>query len=462
MALLRAYPGFEEYSMEQLKLDLGMLVEWKNLTPIQHPRRVYTIEDYKNKQFRYSMSERAVEIERMTIRLENLFVENGNLSSSYFLRIGEALSGFSHIRTASLKETNEWWHNLQEDFKRLNQNYQDYMREFYSGRAEKILKSVEFILHKDRFITYLKEFVQEVQMNAFRLETLLKGITEDDEQQMLEKVIKSEQDIPHAASEAQEVLEPYIRENVYGKWNALKRWFMSVDGRPSECSHVLDITDEIIRKIIQNAALIVQLQNWGISRKDDYKKFISMFLDCKDMEEAHKLAAHIFGIQHIRHFKAISDRSTENSNSSTYEEEPISFPLKPRTRTYRPRLDKSGFENKTMEKLAQRNAYLDKADNDRKMVMRYIRGNTLKLSDINEVLPASARDTFLRWISMANMTNSGRGRTEYGQVFRLIRTEETCTLTCEDGTLVMPAYIFEFAEEKNGSSTEPDDTVLDQ
>ena len=36
------------------------------------------------------------------------------------------------------------------------------MREFYSGRAEKILKSVEFILHKDRFITYLKDFVQEI------------------------------------------------------------------------------------------------------------------------------------------------------------------------------------------------------------------------------------------------------------------------------------------------------------
>lgn len=57
------------------------------------------------------------------------------------------------------KEIYEWWGNLQEDFKRLNQNYQDYLREFYSGRAEKLLKSVEFVVHKGRFIAYMEKLV---------------------------------------------------------------------------------------------------------------------------------------------------------------------------------------------------------------------------------------------------------------------------------------------------------------
>jgi len=74
------------YSIEQLKVDLESLVRWKNLTPIQDPGRVYTIADYKNKQYRYTMSEYAVEIERMTIRLENLFIESGNLSTNFFIR----------------------------------------------------------------------------------------------------------------------------------------------------------------------------------------------------------------------------------------------------------------------------------------------------------------------------------------------------------------------------------------
>lgn len=116
--LLRIYPEFEDYTMEQLKSDLNALVEWKNLTPIQDPKRVYTIADYKNKQFRYSMSEYAVEIERLTVKLENLFIEGGSLSQSYFVRIEEAVSLAKSIGEASPKQLNEWWHNLQEDFKR--------------------------------------------------------------------------------------------------------------------------------------------------------------------------------------------------------------------------------------------------------------------------------------------------------------------------------------------------------
>ncbi len=461
MELLREYPGFEEYAMEQLKADLNMLVEWKNLTPIQDPKRVYTIADYKNKQFRYSMSEYAVEIERLTVKLENLFVEGGNLSSSYFVRIEEAISRLNQIRGASPKETNEWWHNLQEDFKRLNQNYQDYLREFYSGRAQKLLKSVEFILHKDHFISYLREFIQELQVNATRIEGLMQQITPQAEQELLEQVITSELKVPRSLSELKEPMEPYVRENILGKWEALKRWFVPGEGGISECARVLDITDEIIRKIIQNAALIVQLQNWGISRKDDYKKFISMFLDCSDVTEAHKLSAHLFGIQHIRHYKVNDSRSTDSINSSTYEEEPMEFSLKPRTRTYRPRVDKSGFENRAFEKLVQRNLYLKQMQDERALVMRYVDGRILDLSQIDEVVPASTRQTLLRWIAAANLTGSGKGRTEYGQDYRLRKKEGTCTLHCEDGNLIMPAYVFEFLEEKNGSSANADGAVLD-
>ncbi len=276
--LIKMYPEFEDYTIDQLKNDLDSLVGWKNLTPIQDPKRVYTIADYKNKQFRYSMSEYAVEIERLTVRLENLFMESGSLSTNLFIRINEALDLAEEIKKKPLKNINEWWRNLQEDFKRLNQNYQDYLREFYSGRADKILKSVDFILHKDLFITYLKDFIQELQMNSTKIETTLKRVVNLMEESVLELVIKSELDIPHPVSEHHDSLESNIRENIWGKWSALKNWFISYGHRPSESNQVLDITNEVIRKIIQNAALIVQLQNWGISRKEDYKKFITLFL----------------------------------------------------------------------------------------------------------------------------------------------------------------------------------------
>ena len=77
-ALLKEDREFADYTMIQLELDLSALVKWKNLTPIQDPGKVYTIADYKNKQYRYTMSEYAVEIERLTVRLENMFMESAN------------------------------------------------------------------------------------------------------------------------------------------------------------------------------------------------------------------------------------------------------------------------------------------------------------------------------------------------------------------------------------------------
>ena len=141
LELLHRQEEFADYTMAQLLQDLDALVGWKNLTPLQDPRKVYTIEDYKNKQYRYTMSEHAVEIERLTVRLENLFLESGNLSTNLFRRLEDNLEAAEVLNGQKGKEINEWWSNLQEDFKRLNQNYQDYLREFYSGRAEKLLKS---------------------------------------------------------------------------------------------------------------------------------------------------------------------------------------------------------------------------------------------------------------------------------------------------------------------------------
>ena len=448
--LLREFPEeFTEYSMDQLKLDLQALVEWKNLTPFQDPRRVYTIADYKNKQFRYSMTEASVEIERMAVRLETLFLEPASLSTNYFVRIDHALDQMPALHGKDNKKVSEWWNGLQDDFKCVNQNYQDYLREFYSGKSEKILKSIEFVVHKDRFISYLEEFIRELQLHSERIAGKLRRLDDSIVTEILDRAVAAELDIPRPMAEQQENIEPYIRDNIYGKWQALRRWFLPVDGYASESSRVLDITNEIIQKIIQNAALIVQLQNWGISRKADYIRYIRMFLDCENMLDAHRLCAHVFGIQHLRHFKVNADRTTDSISSSTAEEEPIEFLLTPRIRTYKPRMEKNGYSSRELEKAQKRTEYLRRIEKDRQMVNRYISGNRLSVSNIKDIVPESVRQALLRWISLANMTESRTGITEYGRSFTLIREPGECVLHCEDGDLKMPAYVFEFSEQED-------------
>lgn len=443
-ALLQEESELAGYTMNQLEMDLDALVKWKNLTPIQDPGKVYTIADYKNKQYRYTMSEYAVEIERLTVRLENIFMESGNLSTNFFVRLEKSLEEAEMMQNSGLKEVNEWWNLLQEDFKRLNQNYQDYLRDFYSGKTEHLLKSVEFVLHKDKFLRYLTDFVQELQHRSKRIEQLLIRQRPVIEGVILERVIQSEQDIPHAFLEIHGNLEPNIRENVMGKWESLKRWFIDTPGRTCESRKVLKITNDVIRSIIQNAALIVQLQNWGISRKDDYQKFLEMFLKCENMEDAHCLSAHVFGIQKIQHFKTNCPREEEKINNSMYEENPVEFYVKPHSRNYREKKDKRGFSDKSLEKMMQREVYLQSVKKQKEIVMRYVKDKKIVFSEIEEPISEMTRNIFLQWITMANMNSQKLGQTEFGQEYRLIQGEGTCVLKCEDGNLKMPAYIVEF------------------
>lgn len=444
--LMKQEEEFSAYTMDQLEQDLEALVRWKNLTPIQDPGRVYTIADYKNKQYRYTMSEYAVEIERLTVRLENIFLESGNLSTNFFVRLENCLEEAQRMEHAGLKEVNEWWSLLQEDFKRLNQNYQDYLRDFYSGKSDRLMKSVEFVIHKDKFIKYLNEFVQELQIHSRRIEQILIRILPMMENEILEKVVQSELDIPHALLEIHGNAEPSVRENVMGKWDSLKNWFLDSAQRECECKKVLRITNDVIRSIIQNAALIVQIQNWGISRKDDYRKFLELFLKCEDLEEAHRLSAHVFGVQKIQHFKTNEPREEDAINVSIYEEEPASFLLKPHTRSYREKKDRRGFADKSLEKMMQRESYLQDVRRQKEIELRYIRNGRIDFSDIDEVISESTRNTFLQWITQANMSSRKTGRTEYGQEYRLIRKKGNCVLKCEDGLMTMPAYILEFKE----------------
>ena len=122
--------------MEQLVQDLEALVKWKNLTPIQDPGKVYTIADYKNKQYRYTMSEYAVEIERLTVRLENLFLESGNLSTNFFVRLERSLDEAENMENAELRMVNEWWQTLQEDFKRSTRTIRIICGTFTPGKRK--------------------------------------------------------------------------------------------------------------------------------------------------------------------------------------------------------------------------------------------------------------------------------------------------------------------------------------
>lgn len=89
------------------------------------------------------MSKATVEIERMVIRVENLFIESSSLEPTLLERIRMNLEKIPQMQNEEPEKIYSWWNDLGGDFIRLNQNYQDYMRELNSVKAEQMMKTQE-------------------------------------------------------------------------------------------------------------------------------------------------------------------------------------------------------------------------------------------------------------------------------------------------------------------------------
>ena len=72
----------------------------------------------------------------MAIRVENLFIESSSLEPTLLERIRMNLEKISQMQNEEPEKIYSWWNDLGSDFIRLNQNYQDYMRELNSVKTE--------------------------------------------------------------------------------------------------------------------------------------------------------------------------------------------------------------------------------------------------------------------------------------------------------------------------------------
>ncbi len=441
---LKEDPGFAEYTMEQCQQDLSALAAWGNLSTIQDTRKVTTIEEFKNKKFRYQLSETAVEIERMVIRIENLFIEGSSLEPTLLERLRINMGRLKEMSLTEGEKLYGWWNDLNNDFIRLNQNYQDYMRELSSVKAEEMMKTKEFLVFKDRLIEYLRSFVKSLQVNVTAIEQQLCDIDLEVVKNVLQKVTAYELSIPRIDVEVDEQM---IYDKVKGRWESISEWFSGREGMESEAGKVFDTTNEIIRKITRYATRISEMSNQGSNRREEYKKLAQMFGRCKDINEAHRLSAVVFGIEKPLHIKAEIHRETDSIHSGVYDETPHAVTVSPRVRTYKEKAKRSSIIDRSKEKEETRLAMIRRLTEERKLLNSYIRDGRLEFANLPVIEP-HVRDMFLFWLSKALERKNHRAKTEDGQFYHIEKDETRgyCTLECTDGTFQMPAYTIVFEE----------------
>ena len=132
---------------------------------------------------------------------------------------------------------------------------------------------------------------------------------------------------------------------------------------------MLNATDEVLLRAVQNAALLVQMGNMGVSNEAELRHLLTLFAGFQTAVEGHRLSALAFGAQQAQHFSFGHIRESERIDLGHDDEPPMEYSLAPRTRTYKPRMERTGFADKSAEKTAQRPKILEEERALRREVM---------------------------------------------------------------------------------------------
>ena len=292
--IIKNIDGFENYTMDNLKQDLDYLELWENVVTMQDTKKTRTLEEFKNRQFRYQISSVTIELERALIKIQNQkHTSRGSLEVSLIEKFKNTLTEIKKIDSYSNKEVYTWWQNLNNEFKNLNENYQDYISEFYMPKMEDILKTTKFLIFKEGFIKYLKDFIYGIQQYMNPIREILENLKDE---YIVSNIIQKTMDYEE---EIRPIGEFYNKEEAYdihfGRFQSIRQWFISVDGEKSMVELLLDSTNEIIKKITRYALQISQMQYSLGNRKDEYKKIIELFSKCREVDDAHKLSSIVWG-----------------------------------------------------------------------------------------------------------------------------------------------------------------------
>jgi len=362
-------------------------------------------------QYRYQLSEYTIEIERLILKLENLHIEGSSLEPTLIERIKEQINKIEIMKNSSQQEVFGWWEELNENFKRLNEKYKDYIRSFYNIKMEEVAQSVQFIARKSDLVRYLKQFIKILQDNSYQIEEKLVNTSKETEEIILKKVLNEQRNTIRLNNIDEEFPEELMKDINKGKWENLKKWFIGTETKQSEVLAINEKTSEIIRKITRIANQIAESRGNISSRKAEYKKIAEMFCRTNSIEEAHKLSSLVFGMTNTRHTKGSFVRETDSINSSLTEETPFTIEIKPRTRKYKEKSDRTVIEDKSLEKQEKIEEYLRQREIETKEFNQYIQNGKIEIENLPEVKP-HVRKMILKLIGRANQLESKETKTE--------------------------------------------------
>lgn len=434
-----------EYSMEELERDLATLVENMSLDAIQDNKNIRSLAEFKNRKLRYQMTDYAIQIEKMTIALEEMEVKVASLSPRRFEVLKQYLKNLKEINLSNSEEVSELWNRIENEFKDINDNYKGFLKQFQEAKTEELLQSVAFLEYKDKMVRYLRDFIQGYLYHSTEIKNLINELdNEEFETNFINTLEKYQHSIPTNFNKKYDYQK--FRTSSLNRWHNLSKWFVNKN-EASEAEKMLDTTNAIIVQITKCANSLQELHGNMIKRKEEYKHIASLFDNISSLEEANKLSSQVFGVISVTHFKGYSRNNTDYIANS-YDVVPTIMDVEPNSYKAKERKKNSLIVDKTLEKKMILQMYQDQEKAKKKVLRELLKDKEIILKN-SVSLNKIERNYILELISRYGLSNTFKKEPVFGLNYqiRMLKNENSCCITSEDGCLYMPAMEFRFEGE---------------
>lgn len=431
-----------DYGELEVDQDLGYLVEWGNLQKQQEVIRPKSIEEYRNKNFRYQITEEGILIEEMVYQLTNKKnVARGALDEKGIRNLFQLLQKLIHEKNNEV----ELWQQVREEFRRIGEDTANYIGYITSPEVDSRMRTEQFLIYKDKFVNYLRDFISSIQGLYHPFKTLVAELDQLDKEKIIEGMYQKEQEVPMMDGMAREE----VAEQVTGEFQALKNWFLGTSSRPSEYENLMAQTNQMISKITGLIYYFGQEIHQYQSRKKDYLHLAKWFYQAENLEEAQKMYGGIFGLEHSRHFFVSEDSDATSNRENSWEIEASKLFLSKRGRGARQERKSLSFMLNKEYQTQKIKEYQAEVDKQRQRIESYFVNDVLDFSALTK-LDQQSRKVFLKWISNAIAMHTPEKVIKGRKIIQTIATEfdfeteiyidssERITVLCEDGTLEMP------------------------
>lgn len=432
--------NFNDYTLEDVERNLEFLVENGSLTRLQDTQNINTVNEWKFRNYRYQMTDKAVIIERMTIELEELEVKVTNLEPRLFERINNLIVRLINIDNIDNSKVFEIWSDLLNDFRNLNENYQDFLKKFHEAKTEELLQSEVFLEYKSTIINYINNFISSYIKSSTNIKENLLKIDNNKVTKIMDKLIDYQKS---AAKMNIDFDFDKLRLVNLGKWKSIYKWFIG-DSNISEGERLLEATQKIISKIYKYASSLMELHGNMINRKEDYIHICRLFDNMKTIEDADKLALSVFGVIKSRHFRGSSNLNTDSLIPS-YDVKPVEIPVESKIKEYKIKNNPSTIVDRSKEK----KEILDKVMSDAKIKKDKIKkliSNGEIILDGNINLGEFERRYILKLIE--KYQGKKTKESEYGYNYEIINKDGICIINSEDGKFQMKSRLIRIEGEK--------------